>query len=59
MDNNNLPDRVVDKSRILNNGLSMNLTKVVNSIATVEYFEGDEGIHKVVEVEIDRLAESQ
>lgn len=33
----------------------MNLTKIVGAIATVEFFEGDEAVHKVIEVEVGRL----
>jgi len=50
-----LPSIVVDKEKILNKGLPINLTKIQGTIATVEYFEGNEGIHKVIEVEIDRI----
>ena len=50
-----LPSIVLDKEKILNKGLPVNLTKIQGTIATVEYFEGNEGIHKVVEVEIDRI----
>ena len=52
---NNIPSIVFDKEKILNKGLPMNLTKIQGSIATVEYFEGIEGIHKVTDVEIERL----
>jgi hypothetical protein len=50
-----IPSIVVDKEKILNKGFRMTLTKIVGTIAIVEYFEGEQETHKVVEVTIDRL----
>lgn len=51
-------ENVVDKLKILNKGFPMNLTRIEGRIATVEFFEGPEAIHKVVEIQIDRLENS-
>ena len=50
-----IPSIVIDKEKILNKGYPMTLTKIVDAIATVEYFEGELATHKVVEVKINRL----
>ncbi len=50
-----IPSIVTDKEKILNKGFRMTLTKVEGTVATVEYFEGNEATHKVVEVSIERL----
>ena len=52
---NDFPSMVVDKDKILNKGFPMSVTKLEGTIATVEYFEGKELIHKVIEVDINRL----
>lgn len=46
---------VIDKERILNNGKPMSLTSIEGSVATVEYFEGEDAIHKVEKIDVNRL----
>ncbi len=50
-----LSEKVLDKFKILNRGLPMHLTKIEGRFATVEFFDGSEGIHIVVQIEVERL----
>lgn len=51
-----IPEIAFDKLKIINKGLPVSITKVTNNIATVEFFEGEEGIHKIIEINVDRLS---
>ncbi len=55
MTNFKVGDRVIDKTGNLNNGFPMQISKIDNRIAVVEFFEGNESIHKVVSINLDLL----
>lgn len=48
-------DNVIDKTKQLNKGFPMQISKIENRMAVVEFFEGDEAIHKVFSISIDLL----
>ena len=51
-------DKVVDSTGSINSGLPIQVTKIEGSKVTVEFYEGEEAIHRVLVVDLARLHSS-
>lgn len=52
MSNIQIGDKVFDLTGLINGGMPIQVTKIEDEKITVEYFEGDEKIHKQTIVDI-------
>ncbi len=56
MNNIKTEDKVFDTTGIINKGLPVQVTKIDGDKITVEFFEGDESVHRIIEADLNILS---